>query len=202
MSNINSSNSSVSVNVPATFSVSIGARFANEIGVNETVQENVNLILDSVTNSDDMKDIVEFLLRKGVYSFAAEMKGKATIQTPEEFKELVKGIDAYAVLKAANTETKRGRQASEYPQAMRSLDVKTIRKYQLKMLEREELVKLPRGFEEWAKEKVILAELAKDKDNVMRYINGLIEKIDDISTDAPEKAAIRQFTDWVISFVS
>ena len=200
MSNINSSNSAISVNVPATLSVSIGARFANEVGMNETVQENVNLILDSVTNSADMKDIVEFLLRKGIYSFAAEIKGKATLQTPEEFKELVKGIDAYAVLKAANTETKRGRQASEYPQAMRSMDVKTIRKYQLKMLEREELVKLPRGFEEWAKEKIILAELAKDKDNVMRYINGLNEKIDDISTDAPEKAAIRQFTDWVISF--
>ena len=195
MSNINSS---VSVNVPSTLSVSIGARFANEIGVNETVQENVNLILDSVTNSDDMKDIVEFLLRKGIYSFAAEIKGKASITAPEEFKELVKGIDAYAVLKAANTESKRGRQASEYPQAMRALDIKIIRKYQLKMLEREELVKLPRGFEDWAKEKVIMAELAKDKDNVLRYVIGLTEKIDDISTDAAEKTAIRQFSDWVI----
>ena len=198
MSNINSS---VSVNVPSTLSVSIGARFANEIGVNETVQENVNLILDSVTNSDDMKDIVEFLLRKGIYSFAAEIKGKAAISAPEEFKELVKGIDAYAVLKAANTESKRGRQASEYPQAMRVQDIKIIRKYQLKMLEREELVKLPRGFEDWAKEKVILTELAKDKDNVLRYVIGLSEKVDDISTDSAEKTAIRQFTDWVIGLV-
>ena len=198
MSNINSS---ISVNVPSTLSVSIGARFANEIGVNETIQENVNLVLDSVTSGDDMKDIVEFLLRKGIYSFAAEIKGKASITEPQEFKELVKGIDAYTILKAANTESKRGRQASEYPQAMRAIDVKTIRKYQLKMLEREELVKLPRGFEEWAKEKVILAELAKDKDNVLRYVIGLTEKLDDISTDAPEKAAIRQFTDWVIGLI-
>ena len=198
MSNINSS---ISVSVPSTLSVSIGARFANEIGVNETIQENVNLVLDSVTSGDDMKDIIEFLLRKGIYSFAAEIKGKAAISAPEEFKELVKGIDAYTILKAANTESKRGRQASEYPQAMRTIDVKTIRKYQLKMLEREELVKLPRGFEEWAKEKVILAELAKDKDNVLRYVIGLTEKLDDISTDAPEKVAIRQFTDWVIALV-
>ena len=71
MSNINSS---ISVNVPSTLSVSIGARFANEIGVNETIQENVNLVLDSVTSGDDMKDIIEFLLRKGIYSFAAEIK--------------------------------------------------------------------------------------------------------------------------------
>lgn len=199
MSNINSS---VSVNVPSTLSVPIGARFANEIGVNETVQENVNLILDSVTNSDDMKDIVEFLLRKGIYSFAAEIKGKASIAEPEEFKALVKGIDAYTILKAANTESKRGRQASEYPQAARALDIKIIRKYQLKMLEREELVKLPRGFEEWAKEKVILSELAKDKDNVLRYVIGLVDKIDDISTDSAEKVAIRQFTDWVIGLTN
>ena len=196
MSNINSS---VSVNIPSTLSVSIGARFANEIGVNETIQENVNLVLDSVTSGDDMKDIIEFLLRKGIYSFAAEIKGKAAISAPEEFKELVKGIDAYTILKAANTESKRGRQASEYPQAMRAIDVKTIRKYQLKMLEREELVKLPRGFEEWAKEKVILSELAKDKANVMRYIVELADKIDDISTDAAEKTAIRHFVDWVFS---
>lgn len=187
----------INATVLATLSTSIGARFDNGMGANETSAATVNVVWDTLTSQDDINNAIGFLLVKGLYSFAAEIKTKNKPETEDEFKDIMHEIDAKMILIASTSESKRGRAASEYPQAMRALDYKIIKRFQFRMLDHDRLIKLPRNFEEWIKPSV----LAKVDINTFNgYIPQLMELVNatDFEMEPGERIAIQRLTNWMI----
>lgn len=197
-------------------SATIGKRFPipGSIG-SETITATVSVDLDSLKNKDQREQFQAALLARGLYSLISELKASSEkeTQTPEQFKAYMSGLSIARLFDEATQEKTRGRAASDYPQAMRMLDVKTIRAAQKRLIEEHEfLIALPRDVEKLINEKARNSLGSNQRiewhSKALGYLGLAIDETGKVTNNAnpnikpapgltdAEKQAVRRFFRW------
>lgn len=98
--------------------------------------------------SELSQDAINAIISRGLSVVMAEFKaGMPKGITRKQFREIMLGFTVQQIGQQALMVRARGRGKSEYPQAMRQLDAKTLREYQKDMILKNQLIQLPVSLE-------------------------------------------------------
>lgn len=179
------------INIAKSVKVAIGQTFDNKTHSAE-VEFNVSAIMA------DPKTF-ETVLKLGLYSVLAQSKGaeKKNIQSPTQFQAWAAGQSFETVREWCNATRIKGRQ-SEYPQAQRALDCKTLADIRDRGIFQHQTLYFA-NFPKDYREAVKVEFKAENRNNT-----ALIVDFGQVLDNAPwlnagERAAVNRYLTWLIS---